>query len=186
MSRINYINILEKIQLIDSTLNQIIKLMCTNGKNVDLETLADDIILKTNISASEKDIIKQVIEEYIKYGLINKACLFRKQSKTNSYVDLRNLLIDRKKEEIFICHLDKSRILKCVHQKSKCVNCDKWQQDRTLFKQQINQIINEEDISDGLRLLPKTIQLLPTIILEKDSYNEFIKTLEAFTKSKLN
>ena len=66
MSRINYINILEKIQLIDTTLNQIIKLMCTNSKNVDLETLADDIILKTNLLASEKDIIKQVIEEYIK------------------------------------------------------------------------------------------------------------------------
>lgn len=186
MDTIDYIRISNNIQLIEDTLNLIINLMCVKDKDrLDIDLIADQIILRTNLKPITKQIIIEIINEYIRYSLINKACLFRKPSKTNSYVDLRSLLInDNPTEDYFICKFDKSHRLNCVHKKSNCVNCNKWNNDRKLFKQQINEIISVDDITDGLKLLPNTIHLLPTVILEKDPYDNYIKTLDAYIKSK--
>ena len=235
---INYINILHNIDLIEDVLNQLIQIMCDNSNksNLDINIIINKLMSKVDKSNINliTDIVEQMINEYIKSGLINKACHYKKLSNNgsqtnNSYINLRDLLIsnstnNNSNDDFFICSFNNNK-LKCLHtniqhQKSKCLNCNnnnnqnknylncnnnnnknknylncnnqnknclncnKWHNDRSQFKDQIIEIINEKHTIDIIRLIPKTISLLPTVILDKDPYNDFLRSLEAYKKSK--
>jgi hypothetical protein len=223
MTTINYINIIQNIQFIEDILNKLIKIMCNNNKpNLNINLIKDKLMTKvdkTKININLIDnIVEQMINEYIKSGLINKACLYKNllENKSlnneNSYVNLRDLLISdtpskqNTNDDFFVCSFNNNKLIcshikqdthclncnkhclnckkQCLNCNKQCLNCNKWENSRSQFKYQIMEIINEEQIVNVIKLLPKTINLLPTIILDKDSYDNFIKALDAYIKSK--
>jgi len=104
----------------------------------------------------------------------------------NSFIDLRNLLIeDTKEESPFVCVQVNDKMV-CSHNKPstsrRCDFCDKWTRDREMFKQLIYEMLAQNQIINIIELMKDNLHLFPAAILDQERYHIFHTSLEEYKK----
>ncbi len=104
----------------------------------------------------------------------------------NSFINLRDILIENTKHETEIMCIQINDKQICYHNKpttaNKCDFCDKWQKDRELFKQLINEMLEQNQIINIIELMKDNLHLFPAAILDQDRYHYFHTSLEEYKK----
>jgi len=157
---------------------------------------------------SNDRLIKIIYDLVVRYNskksLIHLVCKYDKETKTyaddnlqanvsiggnpegNSFINLRDILIENTKHETEIMCIQINDKQICYHNKpttaNKCDFCDKWQKDRELFKQLINEMLEQNQIINIIELMKDNLHLFPAAILDQDRYHYFHTSLEEYKK----
>ena len=188
------------------TVGDVVKLIMTDDiYNTTRTNLTTNLFQKM---FNKEQLIKIITDLVTKYNTNNSfihfVCKYNKDSKTyddnnrqakisvggnpegNSYINLRDILMESTKEETEIMCIQINDKQKCYHNKSttssKCDFCDKWQTDRELFKQLINEMLEQKQIINIIELMKDNLHLFPAAILDQDRYHFFHTSLEEYKK----
>jgi len=108
----------------------------------------------------------------------------------NIFLNLQEILKENTneyKDSAFLCVQVNNRII-CSHNKpmqdNPCNYCEKWSENRKLFKQLIITMLANNDIISIINLMKLNLSLFPAAILEKDEYNYFYTSLAEYKKIK--
>jgi len=106
----------------------------------------------------------------------------------DKFIDLFDILSEKNEsvDPSYVC-LKYGNQLKCKELNvsvNKCTYCDKWVQERNMFRNVINDLINTSSFENKIKLMKDSSFLLPAIILGQTDYHNFKKIYEEFKQSK--
>ncbi len=111
-------------------------------------------------------------------------------SSYGNLLDIGQLLKETSTEPLnstYVCFQKDSELV-CAemsnNRKKKCTFCDKWTEDRNLFRRIMKELLGTTDSQVGLYLMEQSLNLLPSAILTQTQYNDFFSALEQYKKSR--
>lgn len=63
---------------------------------------------------------------------------------------------------------------------SNCDFCDKWTFERNMFREVLNDILTTDDPTHKLQLINASVHLLPSAILDQNTYHQFFTAIEKY------
>lgn len=69
---------------------------------------------------------------------------------------------------------------------TECQFCDRWTSERNEFKNAIKNMISTTDPNELSTTMNQTIKLLPSVIMNKNDYNDFFKSIDEYNQFKQN
>lgn len=70
-----------------------------------------------------------------------------------------------------------------VDNKSTCPHCDKWSQERNMFRGVAKDLLVTQDMNNTLDLMNASVHLLPSAILNQNQYESFYSALAEYKKN---
>jgi hypothetical protein len=116
----------------------------------------------------------------------------------DNMINVNQILLDKslKKnnnvlKESLIC-IQKNNQLKCAaintsnNQLNQCNYCEKWIQERNMFRRVLKDLLITQDMNQMIELMNASTYLLPAAILNQQQYHLFFTALDEYKKSKSN
>jgi len=139
--------------------------------------------------------------------ILNKACAYMRHSgeianvqlggSDDMYIDIAELLKENDtttSKQLSLYCIETNGKMECSRVQNNfqpekidfdgCQHCNKWAQDRYMFKNVIKDLLTSEDINTVFNIINGSSHLLPSAILKQKQYEDFFTALEAYKQSK--
>jgi hypothetical protein len=114
-------------------------------------------------------------------------------SKNMSFINLKDIMqenSERSESSSMLCVQIDGK-LKCSNLKKqsnvanrKCDFCDKWTNERKMFRSVINDLLNAGNMDDTCELMKESSHLIPSVIMNQEQYHKFFSKIEEYKKAR--
>lgn len=114
-------------------------------------------------------------------------------SQNMSFINLKDIMqenSERSESSTMLCVQIDGKV-KCSNLKKqsnvtnrKCDFCDKWTNERKMFRSVINDLLNAGNMDNTYELMKESSHLLPSAIMNQEQYHQFFSKIEEYKKAR--